>query len=174
MITISELADILNRKEGMVILMMRNRDYLKKNGDPKKWCVDAGYMRADGMITKKGERMLIEDLGIKESHEDEYDEEEDEEEEDFSDEYDDDESEESEDDDDGGEEEDDDESDESENEDKEYVMTRFQAIEDGNGNVYTEEGELIGNVDDPNFKDKFKKYEEDWLKAHCWIPKRLV
>ena len=54
MITISELADILNRKEGMVILMMRNRDYLKKNGAPKKWCVDAGYMRADGMITKKG------------------------------------------------------------------------------------------------------------------------
>ena len=53
MITISELADILNRKEGMVILMMRNRDYLKKNGDPKKWCVDEGYMRADGMITKK-------------------------------------------------------------------------------------------------------------------------
>ena len=121
MITISELADILNRKEGMVILMMRNRDYLKKNGDPKKWCVDAGYMRADGMITKKGERILIEDLGIKESHEDEYDDDEDDEEEDFSDEYDDDESEESEDDDDGGEEEDDDESDESENEDYEKL-----------------------------------------------------
>ena len=123
MITISELADILNRKEGMVIRMMRNRGYLKKNDDPKKWCVDAGYMRADGMITKKGERILIEDLGIKESHEDEYDDDEDDEEEDFSDEYDDDESEESEDDDDddGGEEEDDDESDESENEDYEKL-----------------------------------------------------
>ena len=121
MITISELADILNRKEGMVIRMMRNRDYLKKNGAPKKWCVDEGYMRADGMITKKGERTLIDVLGIKASHEDEYDEEEDEEE-DFSDEYDDDEGEESEDDeDDGGEEEDDDESDESENEDYEKL-----------------------------------------------------
>ena len=153
MITISELADILNRKEGMVIRMMRNRGYLKKNDDPKKWCVDEGYMRADGMITKKGERTLIEDLGIKESHEDEYDDED--EEEDFSDEYDDD-------------------------DEWKPGFKVFRTISngeefcktyiDGNDDVYTEEEKLIGNVNDDDFEGKFEMYEEGWLEVH-WTKK---
>lgn len=64
---ISDLAEELNRTEGMVIKMLKTRGYLKENGDPRKATIDAGLMREDGFIYKKGWNIFVEELGYKES-----------------------------------------------------------------------------------------------------------
>ena len=64
---ISDLAKELNRTEGMVTKMLKTHGYLKKNGDPRKASIDAGLMREDRFIYKKGWNLFIEELGYKES-----------------------------------------------------------------------------------------------------------
>ena len=69
MITVEELAEELNRATWAVEKMLKNRGYLKKNGDPTKYCINSGYMNKNGLITKAGESVFIDDLGIKEASE---------------------------------------------------------------------------------------------------------
>ena len=64
---ISDLAKELNRTEGMVTKMLKTRGYLKENGEPRKASIDAGLMREDGFIYKKGWNLFIEELGYKKS-----------------------------------------------------------------------------------------------------------
>lgn len=45
--------------------MLKKRKYLKENGKPRKSTIDAGLMREDGFIYKKGFCIFIEELGIK-------------------------------------------------------------------------------------------------------------
>ena len=68
---ISDLAKELNRTEGMVIRMLKNRRYLKENGDPRKETVDAGLMREDGFIYKKGFEKFVKKLGMKKENKEE-------------------------------------------------------------------------------------------------------
>lgn len=74
MITIRELAKKLNREEWAVERMLKNRGYLKKSGIPTKSCINAGYMNKNALITKSGESNFIDELGIKNGSDDEYDE----------------------------------------------------------------------------------------------------
>ncbi len=64
---ISDLAKELNRTEGMVTKMLKTRGYLKENGMPRKATVDAGLMREDGFIYKKGWNQFVDELGYKSS-----------------------------------------------------------------------------------------------------------
>ena len=64
---ISDLAKELNRTECMIEKMLKTRGYLKENGKPRKATVDAGLMREDGFIYKKGFELFAEELGYKES-----------------------------------------------------------------------------------------------------------
>ena len=64
---ISDLAKELNRTECMIEKMLKTRGYLKENGKPRKATVDAGLMREDGFIYKKGWNLFVEELGYKEN-----------------------------------------------------------------------------------------------------------
>ena len=121
MYTLDELADELNRQEWAVERMLKNRGYLKKNGDPRKSTIDDGLMNKNGLIKEVGWSVFIDELGYKDTEEDENEDEEDiedEDEEDDDDDDDDDEDEEDDDEDDDDEdEEDDDEEDDEDNDD---------------------------------------------------------
>lgn len=71
MYTIGDLADELNRQEWAVERMLKNRGYLKQNGDPRKSTIDCGLMNKNGLITKLGWSTFIDELGYKETDEDE-------------------------------------------------------------------------------------------------------
>ena len=77
MYTISDLADELNRQEWAVERMLRNRGYLKQNGDPRKSTINDGLMDEDGMITDGGWSTFIDELGYKNSGSDDDEEEDD-------------------------------------------------------------------------------------------------
>ena len=79
MYTIDELADELNRQEWAVERMLKNRGYLKQNGDPRKSTIDDGYMNKNGLITKSGWEAFIDELGYKDSDDEDEEEELDEE-----------------------------------------------------------------------------------------------
>ena len=74
MYTIGDLADELNRQEWAVERMLRNRGYLKQNGDPRKSTINDGLMDEDGYITDDGWSTFIDELGYKDSSNDEDDE----------------------------------------------------------------------------------------------------
>lgn len=63
---ISDLANELNKKEGIVINMLKKRGYLKENSTPRKATINSGLMREDGFIYKKGFDLFIKELGHKE------------------------------------------------------------------------------------------------------------
>ena len=63
---ISDLANELNKKEGIVINMLKKRGYLKDNGTPRKATINSGLMREDGFIYKKGVDVFVEELHNKE------------------------------------------------------------------------------------------------------------
>ena len=65
MITISDLAELLNRRECDVVKMLKKRNYLKQNGKPTKNSLENKFMNDNCLITKKGENWFIESLGIK-------------------------------------------------------------------------------------------------------------
>lgn len=67
--TLEDLANELNREEWAVERMLKNRGYLKNNGDPRKSTIDAGYMNKNGLITNSGWNIFVDELGYKE-HED--------------------------------------------------------------------------------------------------------
>ena len=69
---ISDLAKELNRIEGMVTKMLKTSGYLKENGSPRKATIDAGFMREDGFIYKKGFKIFIEELRVKNKEHDDY------------------------------------------------------------------------------------------------------
>lgn len=71
---ISDLADELNRQEWAVERMLKNRGYLKQNGDPRKSTIDNGLMREDGFIYKKGWDLFVDELGYRESDDSDDDE----------------------------------------------------------------------------------------------------
>ena len=71
MYTIGDLADELNRQEWAVERMLKNRGYLKQNGEPRKSTIDDGLMNKNGLITKLGWSTFIDELGYKETDEDE-------------------------------------------------------------------------------------------------------
>lgn len=73
MYTIGDLADELNRQEWAVERMLKNRGYLKQNGEPRKSTIDDGLMNKNGLITKLGWSTFIDELGYKETDEDEED-----------------------------------------------------------------------------------------------------
>lgn len=75
MYTIDELADELNRQEWAVERMLKNRGYLKQNGDPRKSTIDDGYMNKNGLITKSGWEAFIDELGYKDSDDEDEEEE---------------------------------------------------------------------------------------------------
>lgn len=64
--TLEDLANELNREEWAVERMLKNRGYLKNNGDPRKSTIDAGYMNKNGLITNSGWNTFVEELGYKE------------------------------------------------------------------------------------------------------------
>ena len=94
MYSISELADELNRKEWAVERMLTNRGYLKQNGDPRKSTINDGLMDEDGSITEDGWSTFIDELGYKDSGNDEDEDEDEDEDDDDDDELDEDEIEE--------------------------------------------------------------------------------
>lgn len=59
---ISDLAKELNKREEKVVEMLKVHGYLKENGDPRKATIDAGLMREDGFIYKKGFELFVEEL----------------------------------------------------------------------------------------------------------------
>lgn len=61
---ISDLAKELNKKEGIVINMLKKRGYLKENGTPRKATINSGLMREDGFIYKKGIEQFMKELGM--------------------------------------------------------------------------------------------------------------
>lgn len=67
--TLEDLANELNREEWAVERMLKNRGYLKNNGEPRKSTIDAGYMNKNGLITNSGWNTFVDELGYKE-HED--------------------------------------------------------------------------------------------------------
>ncbi len=77
MYTIDDLADELNRQEWAVERMLKNRGYLKQNGDPRRSTINDGLMDEDGMITDGGWSTFIDELGYKDSSNDEDDEDDD-------------------------------------------------------------------------------------------------
>lgn len=74
MYTLGELADELNRQEWAVERMLKNRGYLKNNGDPRKSTIDNGLMNKNGLIKEAGWSVFIDELGYKDTDEDEEDE----------------------------------------------------------------------------------------------------
>ena len=72
---IGDLADELNRQEWAVERMLKNRGYLKQNGEPRKSTIDDGLMREDGFIYRKGWNLFIDALGYRDSVDDDEDEE---------------------------------------------------------------------------------------------------
>lgn len=62
---ICDLAKELNKKEGIVINMLKKRGYLKENGTPRKATINSGLMREDGFIYKKGFDLFFQELGHK-------------------------------------------------------------------------------------------------------------
>ena len=74
MYTLGELADELNRQEWAVERMLKNRGYLKNNGDPRKSTIDNGLMNKNGLIKETGWSVFIDELGYKDTDEDEEDE----------------------------------------------------------------------------------------------------
>lgn len=64
--TLEDLANELNREEWAVERMLKNRGYLKNNGEPRKSTIDAGYMNKNGLITNSGWNTFVEELGYKE------------------------------------------------------------------------------------------------------------
>lgn len=69
--TLGELADELNRQEWAVERMLKNRGYLKNNGDPRKSTIDDGLMNKNGLIKEVGWSVFIDELGYKDTEEDE-------------------------------------------------------------------------------------------------------
>lgn len=63
--TLSDLANALNRQPWAVVKMLKNRGYLKKNGEPKKRTLDSGYMTKRSLITSAGWNIFVKELGIK-------------------------------------------------------------------------------------------------------------
>lgn len=74
MYTLGELANELNRQEWAVERMLKNRGYLKNNGDPRKSTIDDGLMNKNGLIKEAGWSVFIDELGYKDTDEDEEDE----------------------------------------------------------------------------------------------------
>lgn len=100
MYTLGELADELNRQEWAVERMLKNRGYLKNNGDPRKSTIDDGLMNKNGLIKEAGWSVFIDELGYKDTDEEDEIEDVDIDEDDVDDENDDEESDIDEDDDD--------------------------------------------------------------------------
>lgn len=71
MYTLDELATELNRQEWAVRKMLINRGYLKKNGDPRKTTIDDGLMNRNGLIKESGWSVFCNELGYKDSDDDE-------------------------------------------------------------------------------------------------------
>ncbi len=63
--TLSDLANALNRQHWAVVKMLKNRGYLKKNGEPKKWTLLAGYMTKRSLVTMAGWNVFARELGVK-------------------------------------------------------------------------------------------------------------
>ncbi|MCR5125104.1 MAG: DEAD/DEAH box helicase [Treponema sp.] len=63
--TLSDLAKELNRQPWAVVKMLKNRGYLKKNGEPKKRTLISGYMTKRKLITNSGWDAFIKELGKK-------------------------------------------------------------------------------------------------------------
>lgn len=63
--TLEDLANELNREEWAVERMLKNRGYLKNNGEPRKSTIDAGYMNKNGLITNSGWNTFVDELGYK-------------------------------------------------------------------------------------------------------------
>jgi len=63
--TLSDLAKELNRQSWAVVKMLKNRGYLKKNGEPKKRTLDAGLMTKRSLITNSGWNVFIKELGVR-------------------------------------------------------------------------------------------------------------
>lgn len=63
--TLSDLANALNRQPWAVVKMLKNRGYLKKNGEPKKRTLDSGYMTKRSLVTSAGWNVFVKELGIK-------------------------------------------------------------------------------------------------------------
>ena len=66
---LSDLATELNRQPWAVVKMLKNRGYLKKNGEPKKRTLDSGFMTKRGLITNSGWDFFIKELGISDDNE---------------------------------------------------------------------------------------------------------
>ena len=64
MITIEELAGKICRKPAAVMRMMKSRGYLDEDGNPSGWCIEGKIMSEDGRISKRGETLLVAELGI--------------------------------------------------------------------------------------------------------------
>lgn len=62
---LSDLATELNRQPWAVVKMLKNRGYLKKNGEPKKRTLDSGFMTKRGLITNSGWDFFIKQLGVR-------------------------------------------------------------------------------------------------------------
>lgn len=63
--TLDALAKKLNRQPWAIERMLKNRGYLKKDGEPKKRTIALGYMNKRGLITAAGWNAFIEELGEK-------------------------------------------------------------------------------------------------------------
>ena len=64
MISIEELAAKLIRKEAVLRRMMKSRGYLDENGEPSAWCVEGKILTQDGKVCKRGEILLVAEIGI--------------------------------------------------------------------------------------------------------------
>ncbi len=63
--TLSDLAEELNRQPWAVVRMLKNRGYLKKNGEPKKRTLSSGLMTKRSMITSSGWNLFVKELGVR-------------------------------------------------------------------------------------------------------------
>ena len=63
--TLSDLAKELNRQSWAVVKMLKNRGFLKKNGEPKKRTLDAGLMTKRGLLTNSGWNAFVKELGVR-------------------------------------------------------------------------------------------------------------
>lgn len=65
--TLDDLAKKLHRKPWSVVKMLKSRGYLKRNGEPKKRTIDAGYMTKHCYIKNKGWNLFLDELERKDS-----------------------------------------------------------------------------------------------------------
>ena len=64
MISIEGLSKKLNRKTGLVMQMMKKRGYLDADGKPERWCIEGKIMSKEGKITRRGELLLVDEIGM--------------------------------------------------------------------------------------------------------------